>query len=203
MVIGLCGAGGTGKGTLMKALQEHGGYPFFVLPSPVEETGKRIAPDSKSYSDMLNSQKVILQYSALIAQMHSERVATMNGQHSISERSVLDFLPYMQEFLESCPAKDTTWLYEYGFYERMVKQYLSNGIYDVLIYVPIEFEPSAQDLKTNSWKEREGKRRRQTDRKIQELLKWVEENTQIKIVRVCGSVSERLKQVQEVISMAG
>lgn len=202
MQIAFCGAGGTGKGTLLKYLQcRLGNKNYEILPSPVSLMGRKIAPESKDYADMSKARKVLMQYSALLSEINAEFVAIQNYQNFIAERSLIDFLPYMQDFLSTC--KEKTWPYDYAFYEHIVKDQLINMPYDILFYVPIEFLPSKEDLKENSWKERDEKKRKATDKEIQKHLAWIREHVpHTEIVKVTGSLKKRMDIVDKAIDDA-
>ena len=163
-------------------------------------TGHLIAPNSKNYHDMSDAQKAVMQYSSLVAQMNAERIALENHDSFISERSLLDFLPYMQEFLEGSTLSKTSWLYDYAFYERMVKEHLRTVPYDLLVYLPVEFTPTAKDLEQNKWKERDAERRKHTDKRIFELTVWVLKNVpDTMVMRISGSLEKRTDDIVEKI----
>lgn len=196
-MIALCGAGGTGKGTLMKELSKYG---YKGIPSPMQLTGHLIAPDSKDYRDMQMSQRAVMQYSSVIAEINAETVAKtmLPGEKLIVERSVLDFLPYMKDLLRSMQYYDASWLYNYEHYKAMVYSYLQKeSPYKMIAYLPIEFEP--QDKETSSWKERDGADRQKTQQKLEEILKDVSSRFEIPVITLTGTVKERAEKLLQLV----
>ena len=59
MKIGLCGAGGTGKGTVVRSLVSK--MRITPIYSSVEYLGRLIKPDSKSFSDFSDEERALFQ----------------------------------------------------------------------------------------------------------------------------------------------
>ena len=185
--IGFTGAGGTGKETLMVALSKKLKH-YVMIASPVEYMGKKIAPYAHSYKEMSYDHRLSLQYRALHMVMNGEETFMKSEVSSMSERSVIDFLPYMASFAAGK---------EFEAYEQEIWLYLQRNPYDLLIYLPVEFEPSAEDVKRNAWKERSSKGRRDTDLFIRNYLERVRRELGMKILKVTGTVDDRVNQVME------
>lgn len=192
-MIALCGAGGTGKGTLMKELSKYG---YKGIPSPMQLTGYLIAPNSKNYRDMQMSQRAVMQYSAVIAQINVEKVVRklIKDGKIIVERSVLDFLPYMRDLSRNMQYYDASWLYSYENYKAMIYAYLQKDKpYEAIAYLPIEFDP--QDKEESSWKERNMTDRCQTQEKLKGILEDVEKRFEIPVIALTGTVEERAEKL--------
>ena len=189
--IALCGAGGTGKGTLLKAFSEKYQPKNYVqLSSPLKPIGTLFVPESSSYSDMETENKKIFQYSALAAQMNAERTARDNNLSFLSERSVIDFIPYYYDAL----ARDDYYLR----YSKIIYKYLSENPYDILVYLPIEFDP--HDEKAGHWKERDSEKRKSTDEGLRNELEKIRiKLPDIHILEVRGTPETRAKIIYETL----
>ena len=185
--IALCGAGGTGKGTLLKAFSElYKPSNYVQLSSPLKPIGTLFIPESSSYVDMETENKKIFQYSALAAQMNAERTARDNNLSFLSERSVIDFIPYYYDAL----ALDDY----YRRYSEIIYEYLFKNPYDIIVYLPIEFEP--HDKKAGQWKERNETKRKDTAKELEYELEQVHERVpSICIVKAHGTPEERAKLI--------
>ena len=185
--IGFTGAGGTGKGTLMRRIHEQ--EPWIkIISSPMQFIGKNIDEESSNYKNMLYYDRIKMQYASVFSQMNAERIMKENDMSFMSERSVLDFIPYMYELCQSYKEEE-----EYKRYENIIINYLKNKPYDMLVYLPIEFEP--KDIETSSWKERNSSDRKRTDLIINEWLAKLKKNTNI--IKVKGSIEERVISVSD------
>lgn len=194
--IALCGAGGTGKGTLLKAFVGENPY-FNIIASPVQYIGKKLAPFSKNYNDMDFPSKIVFQYSGLMSQISMERNAKDNYLDTIVERSVFDYLAYMNEALGTKYGTDTARMeVEYSKYENIVKEYIKQERpYTKVVFVPIEFTP--KDNKKSIWKERNAEKRQNTERRLISILDKFK--NYIDIVKVSGTTSKRVKQIQSTL----
>ena len=187
--IALCGAGGTGKGTIITELCKNKDWSFLPLRSPIEKIGRRIAPDAANYANMSQEEKQRMQYCIVSAQMALEDHARTLGDNFIAERSVVDYLPYMMKF---CTME------EYGDYSSMITKYLEQNPYDILVYVPIEFEPTSEDLASNSWKERETLARKRTSILLDEIIEDFQKMIpSMKVIRAVGTPAERAKLIMD------
>src|SRR5574344_1732480 len=101
ITIGMTGAGGVGKGTLARGLISSLEYrldeTFFFIPSPVQSIGKMISPYSLSFDKLPLQEKLLMQYSALMAQVKMEVLLCQHYKSYIAERSLIDYIPYMRE----------------------------------------------------------------------------------------------------------
>lgn len=206
--IALCGAGGTGKGTLMKELMKHLGKDGSILPipSPVQPLSKLMDPDSKNYKDFRREEKKLMQYAVVAGQMHAESTLASSGFGFIAERSVIDFLSYF--FNNSARFSHE----EISAYSSFIYSYLGLKPYDLIVRVPIEFEP--KDKKESSWKERDMDAMVDTEKTLDTIFEqsrldvskikdgmygWVslEEYTGIPNIKVHGTPQERAQQVMQ------
>lgn len=188
MKIALTGAGGTGKGTLARAITDK--YSGIIyIPSSVEFVGKTMFPNLKSYVDIKaldNSVRWQYQYAAVMAQMQSEHL--FDGQYLsfLAERSVFDFLAYVQDM----PTEEKV------PYADMILNYYDKNPYDVIFYLPADdFEP-----KDNSpWKEREESSRQKTDEFLRNLIFESTCCVKSQVFELRGSVKERAENAMEIV----
>ena len=99
--IGLCGAGGTGKGTFGKKLAEVLEKKDDVLlsklyASPVQRVGRALFPQAKNFADFSPERRMLYQYAILGAQTEIELNADDEGFADICifERTFFDYLAY-------------------------------------------------------------------------------------------------------------
>lgn len=199
--IALCGAGGTGKGTLMKELMKHLGKDGSILPIPssVQPLSKLMDPDSKNYRDFAREEKKLMQYAVVAGEMNAERVLANSGFGFIAERSVIDFLPYFFNNQARFSHKEA------NAYSSFVFSYLALKPYDLIVRLPIEFEP--KDKQESSWKERDMDAMTDTEETLDTIFehsKWdskaygwvsLEERTGIPVIKVHGTPEERAQQI--------
>lgn len=184
--IALCGAGGTGKGTLMKTFFEmYKPENILPIPSPVKPISNLLDPYAMDFKDFTRENKVLMQYCTLASEMNAERIIDNSGFGFVAERSVIDFLPYFAKL---------------GFkgermraYAGFVARYLRKNPYDLIVRTKIEFEPD--DTKEHSWKERDAEDRKETEHY---LNKWFyEHKMDIPVVVVSGAPEERAQQIMQ------
>lgn len=186
--IALCGAGGTGKGTLMKTFFEmYKPENILPIPSPVKPISNLLDPYAMDFKDFTRENKVLMQYCTLASEMNAERIIDNSGFGFVAERSVIDFLPYFAKL---------------GFkgermraYAGFVARYLRKNPYDLIVRLHIEFEPN--DKKKSSWKERDPEDRKDTE---QYLNQWFKDHKiGIPVINVTGTSEERAVQVIKAI----
>lgn len=197
--VGLTGAGGTGKGTLLNGfMANYGAFRGFApVRSPVQFVKGFVSPYSVAYDAIVKEDKMLLQYGGLFGEMNAERVLDDCRASCIAERSVLDFLPYFKQAFP--PNESIGQVYTVEFYEKLIQTFLREMPYDLLVYVPIEFEPTQEDRQKNYWKERDPEKRKKTDDCILDQLAWVRDNTDITIISVSGTQDERVRQLVDVV----
>lgn len=178
--IALTGAGGVGKGTLIKEFRKL--RPDFVaITSPMRPVAAIISTEASNYEDYDEQGKRLLQYSCLCAEMNAERVLSENGSSFVAERSVIDFLPYYEQAFDDSRT-----------YADCIHRYLEENPYDILAYIPEEFAPTEADLKENTWKERNSRKRAMTNARLKEILESVRKDfPSISVITVTGTPTER------------
>lgn len=195
--IGLCGAGGTGKGTLVREFGKK--HPEVkCIYSCVEHVGKILDPDSGNYKDMQAWLKPSFQQTILAAQAETERTFAQNNLSYISERSLVDFLPYMERVLKSIaiygrPDKDE----RKAYFER-IKMYVGDNPYTHLFFLPQDDFTPVKD-ESVAWKERDPLDRIRTDDSIRTALQEIGEKFGIPVTVLRGSVEERLDEMEKQI----
>ena len=204
MRIALTGAGGTGKGTLMTSIKEEVqkqlGKNLHIIPSNVQKLTTLLYPFSANYNDLNDFELYQKQNITLFAQISTEDVI---GDNYICERSALDFLPY---YIQAHNKAEDKTLFSEKHLIIYTNHVLTHTItqYDILIYLPIEFENTQEDKDRNCWKERDPQCRANTDRILREYIQIIRsiKDDYVKspiIMTVTGSVAERTEQVLHII----
>lgn len=193
--IGLCGAGGTGKGTLARAFHEK--HPEVkLIPSSVQHVGQIIAPNSENYKDIPTAFRPMFQDVILAVQGEAERTMAVNGLSYISERSLVDFIPYMDRVLEEIFGrvdKDS-----HRSYVNRMKAYLQDTPYTNIFFIPADdFEPG--DQSEADWKERDPLERVKTNDSLKSILQDIGLFTGITVTKLSGTVEERLAKMEAVL----
>lgn len=186
--IALCGAGGTGKGTLAKrfAREVSNKCQLHLLESQNEHIAKIMFPGLSKYNQVMNKDKKAYQYAILSAQISQEK----EDISFISERSVLDYIPYAYN-----NDSNHDWCLDY---EKMIYMYLNEHPYDYLVYVPLEF--SCGEHSGSGFKERDFKSQQKTDEAIKDIInsdaiRRISLNTRMQIMTVSGSPQRRVEQM--------
>lgn len=195
--IGLCGAGGTGKGTLAKAFHEK--HPeVMIIPSTVQHVGQMIAPESESYKEIPAAFKPMFQDAILAVQGEAERTMASNGLSYISERSLADFVPYMDRVLEGIFGHvDET---AHDSYVARMKAYLKETPYTHIFFIPSDdFIPEDKD--DAAWKERDPLERVKTNESLKSILQDIGLSMNIPVKTVSGTVEERVKKMEKALGI--
>lgn len=183
--IALCGAGGVGKGTLGSYLAHELGYYF--LPSAIKDIGQRICPQAREFNEIPLREKYAYQYSILTAQMEKEFLLKDLNINFVSERSAIDYLPYfIKAFGEDTAAVDQ--------YKEMIISHVRKMAYDYLIYLPVEFRPTKEDITINAWKERDAQSQAHTDSVIFEQFRNIADSKLSVTLMPSGSIEERIAE---------
>lgn len=138
--IAFAGAGGVGKTTLAHALCKRFGLNF--LTSHIADIGMDMG--LKKYSDKENMQ-LAFQWSILEAQIAKENALIENGIKFVTDRSSLDYIPYMIQ-------KSVGTQEEQDAYIKLARA--NTRHYDLIVFIPYLFTPSESDLSKNKWKQR-------------------------------------------------
>lgn len=136
MRIGMTGAGGTGKTTVLNILTER--YPDIpVLPSPIRSVYARWGINEEDQEKMSFEEKLKLQ-----EDIYQTRFATEDeyGHSFISDRTVLDHFCYQQI---RCYAAMTQEMLDQK--RKQIKQNMKK--YDLICYFPITFTPQGDDIR--------------------------------------------------------
>lgn len=164
MNIALCGAGGTGKGTLAENLVTvydnlFGSY-IPVIKSPAQDIAKTLYPESENFSDIVKDKRLMFQYCGLFSQISMEKNLFYNDMDYICERSIFDYLAYFNIGLDD--------KLEYKKYKSIVKRHYEEYPYDYLCFLGLDFIPA--DKKKNKWKERDQQSREERDKILREII---------------------------------
>lgn len=193
--IGLCGAGGTGKGTLASAFHEK--HPEVkVIPSTVQHVGELIAPKAGNYKEIPVAFKPSFQDMILAVQGEAERTIASNGLDYISERSLADFVPYMDRVLKEIYGRVNK--KDHQNYVNRMMSYLKETPYTHIFFLPADdFEPD--DAEDSSWKERDQLERIRTNEALRELLAEIGMECKIPVRILKGTVEERLASMEKAV----
>lgn len=193
--IGLCGAGGTGKGTfgkkLAEVLEEKGNILFSKLyTSPVQRVGRALFPQAKNFADFSPEDHILYQYAILGAQMELELNASEEGVADVCifERTFFDYLSYADDFDEEWQEK----------YEDAVLNAYYKDPYDIIFYFPAnDFVP--QDTADASWKERDQESRKETDRILQDIIFKDNLADCSMVFEITGSLDQRINKALRIL----
>lgn len=150
MNIALSGAGGTGKGTLAKIFAKK--YNYTVLESKTQEIGEAL--NIKKYNVSNKNVGTTFQWSTMFAHLSQDKAARLFKVNSISERCLWDCIPY---FLE----KELT---DQQYLDYIMKETVK--LYDLIVYVPIKFNNTEENIENNPFKERDPRCKANTDNVI-------------------------------------
>lgn len=195
MNIALCGAGGTGKGTLAQGLvtayNNVYGTHISIINSPVQDVAKMMYPYSENFSDITEENRFMFQYYSILPQMFMERSFWYNDLDYICERSVFDYLAYFNVGVESDIIKEG-----YSSYKRKVKGHYEEYPYDYVCFLGLDFIPA--DKEENKWKERDHKSREERDKILRKII--FEDNMAYKstVIDLTG-VEDKVKYILDTI----
>lgn len=198
MRIAFCGAGGTGKGTLSielaNAFTQASECNHTLLLSHNKYITQLMFPEASNYKDMSPYEYVIKQFAITVAQMDQELMAG----NFISERSVIDYLAYLdEEWLSTLQNYmiDTAIIAKY---QKMIYSYLESHPYDYVFYMKPDFDPD--DKEDNKWKERDRDSQFKTDKKLRALLES-DKLSYLNVVELTGIPSERLYKALDTVNL--
>lgn len=164
MNIALCGAGGTGKGTLAENLvivyDNLFGLYIPIIRSPAQDIAKTLYPESENFSDIVKDKRLMFQYCGLFSQMYMEKNLFYNDMDYICERSIFDYLAYFNIGLDD--------KLEYEKYKSIIKYHYEEYPYDYLYFLGLDFIPA--DKEKNKWKERDQQSREERNKILREII---------------------------------
>ena len=185
--IAFAGAGGTGKSTLAQALRDYYTsleYKVNYLPSHISDIGKQMG---LSHYNSYHVNQCAFQWSVLFAQIAKEQAFVKNGYGFITDRCSLDYIANSIQKLEEKKLSNGSMSY----YFQVAREHAKT--YDLIVFIPVEFDNTESDKKINSWKERDNEKRKRTNDIIYgELVK-----SDIPYLSISGSVNNRMQQIQE------
>ena len=125
MRIALVGSHGTGKTTLLKAIEASGKFDGFrkiteVSRSLIEELGFNPLVGESTYE-----QKHDFEWKIFEKQVREEK-----SEDFVSDRSVFDILAYASTLMDTV---------DFAYFYSVVLKYHKENPYDLLVFVPIEF----------------------------------------------------------------
>ena len=185
--IAFAGAGGTGKSTIAQALRDY--YvsrecKINYLPSQISNIGKQMG---LNHYNAFHPNQCAFQWSILFAQIEKERALFDNGYGYITDRCSLDYIANAIQKIEEKKLNGSLMSYYFQIAREHAK------MYDLIVFIPVEFENTESDKKLNNWKERDNEKRKRTNDIIYgELVK-----NNVSYLQVSGSVNNRMQQIQE------
>ncbi len=171
--IGVCGAHGTGKTTLINALNEELKLP--IIKRTMRTLWEKFGIDD--FEKIPADIRANFQKYALMNQIDREEEEGRNG--FITDRTVLDNLAYTKLNADMSQS-------DFRIYERLVRERLKN--YTHFVYLPIEFEVEDEPLRASV-----GTREAIAQIIEEYLLNWFTENDYLPAK---GNVEERVAQVK-------
>lgn len=185
--IAFAGAGGTGKSTLAQAFRDYYTsleYKVNYLPSHISDIGKQMG---LSHYNSYHINQCAFQWSVLFAQIAKEQAFVENGYGFVTDRCSLDYIANSIQKLEEKKLSNRSMSY----YFQVAREHAKT--YDLIVFIPVEFDNTESDKKNNSWKERDNEKRKRTNDIIYgELVK-----SDIPYLSISGSVNNRMQQIQE------
>jgi thymidylate kinase len=198
MKIAIIGTHGTGKTTLLNELVKMPELQNYKVISEIPR--KYLEQNNLQIQDVLDSEELSNQFQAHNWTEQWEQEGRMFDQDTeinfISDRSLFDVMAYAM-----CSNHTETRRIGERCYEELTRSRIE---YDLLIYVPIEWEMSQEDIGNNRCNSEEY--RKEIDKKIFTLVNDLISSNEhdygcsTVLVEVKGSVEERLENVRELIS---
>jgi len=187
--IAFSGAGGTGKGTVLSMVKQE--FPHIVsISSPMESLTKCYLGERKNYLDGSEDELRTKQWMGLGAQFWAEKTLDAAGKSFISERSCLDYLAYWNQQLE----------YDEAYHSFAIEGCFN---YDIVFYFPCDFENTEKEKNEHSWKERDSKKRKKTDKIMTALWKKFQEKENrsgsIQLIKLFGNEHDKANVVMQEI----
>lgn len=180
MRIGICGAQGVGKTTLLNALAEDKAFSEYSICSEVTRWVKSLGYNINEAGGDITQQ--------LIMMKHIENV--MMNEKMITDRTILDGLVYTDWLYENTDnVSYESYQYALDVYEKMMHYY------DVIFYIEPEFDIEDDGVRSVDVSFRDG---------IRDLFKEYTEEAfldGVDVVRISGSVEQRLNQIKETIKI--
>ncbi|PLS69302.1 MAG: hypothetical protein CV045_02830 [Cyanobacteria bacterium M5B4] len=180
MKLGISGAHGTGKSTLLSALKKE---PFFKDFFFVEEVARRLIKETGSLKDADSNRLVSFQRRVLRRQVEEEN----KSPRFVSDRTVIDVLSYYEWYILYGKIQKTqteTW----STMIRFIEDRFESSPYDIVFYLPIEFDLEADGVR---WTDRESQRT--YDSILRGWLNYYSDH--YKFFTVSGSLEQRVEQV--------
>lgn len=180
----MTGAQGTGKTTLLKALQnepEFDNWKFYtdVVRTMVKEEGITINEEGNS-----ESQKKIFD-------KYTQIMEDAMRQPTVSDRCIIDVNAYTSWLFDNCNPKDKDYnnLAEEDFKEKrqIVKRKYE---FPLLVYLPISFGLQGDEVRSE-----DEEYQKEIDRKIKQIV----DNYGIPYISVSGSTEERVQQIKDAV----
>lgn len=196
--IALCGAGGSGKGTLAREISKN--FGFQLLPSPIQDVGKLLYPDKENYKNIQmessTEERNLYQHCIVMPQIINElNAARHTALGYVSERSVFDYLAYFYRFGR---VNDEQSDKLFDQYEELVLRAYNQNPYDLIFFLGAkDFEP--QDAEAGKWKERDPQDREQTSDWLYYYLTKSGNVDKSQVFHIHGTVEERTEQATHLI----
>lgn len=180
MRVGICGTGGVGKSTLIKALKEYFEEKQYVINTEItrelKDAGYHINASSKNYNE---TQLLIL----------GKHLSNLIERKMISDRCLIDGYAY------------TEYLCHAGKVDVVVRDAVANALeagidlYDIILYIPIEFETEDDGVRSTDDLFRRG-----VDSIIKTYLSEISVNRKnVVVYTITGNVEERIQKIKTII----
>lgn len=174
MRIGICGTHGTGKTTLLDALRKEERFKNFTFCNEVTRWVKNLGFDINEQGND-NTQELII--------MRHIYNVFMNT-HMITDRTILDTIVYSKYLLEKGQITDE-------MYMKVGHAWLNTmPFYNILFYVAPEFELFDDGVRSVNT---------EFQAEIHRLFERAIEKYNIDVIKISGTVNERVQQILEVV----
>lgn len=204
LYLALCGAGGTGKGTLSKIIAEE--YKIHFLPSRIQDIGMLYFPKTKNYKEIAQSitDKIAFQYAIVTAQVEKELLLRENGFSYVTERTLIDYYAYMSKFEQDNKdilTKEHKQSIQ-NYYAYIIRSF-DELPYKHIFYLPFnDFKNTQADLSLNRWKDRQitnDSTNSIMDSLIRSIAQYFKDKCGVSICLIHGSLEDRMEQIETAV----